>query len=1533
MITVNYIHKPVGGPDSELNVKVVPIIIHWQPELVKNVLQFFDIKEDAAKSGLVPVQEAARVVLNSVEQQAKVGLIYAIESRISVFLNIEASAPIFVIPNPDSETNLVINMGKLTVKSDLGERNLSDMSIEDLEKAAYDRYTVSVSEAQMYIEDSIQNDVILEKIGFTVYLANCIVPERRLTKFKIDGSSKQLKMDLSERKITIIQQAIRIINNSFERGTEYVTEIPWSGPGLDLSNEERKVTLDGRLLEAHFEIGLLSLDLSSFNQKHITLGLSSIQLSALVDCNTFVRVSAETFGNYQNILNSHWEPFLEEVQVFARLDIIEGATNVEIDIPKRLELNLSKIFIDIAQNWRVGTKSAESTSQLIFRNRTGCLVTISSGNHEISLNHDSEIEWPTRFIEKVSMKFGDSLDSINDIYLEKIGVQPYFFPGKRIEPLNRCNVTVQILDAIKFITISSVYAFYNSTTDNIEIARMDEKAVIDLTTVYPGKMFNFGIQDWFQNLFVLRPSSKFNWSNPINWKEFSAKSGRQTLNFSSTDQLLKHTVSLSVKNHGSDNPFCLINACAPIMLENLLPYSLNYLLTDASTSKSDKPLLGNLDSGQIIGITSICPEGDLELNLSIPKLRLKTQKSVRIAQKSGSKAKKEIILFDDDEKSITLRLSYSEIDAISKQITISCPYLVFNRSDVSLIFGYKSNFRIEEVAVGIPLESSGAQYSQQPILFSFPNYRPVGSRSYLKVRDGGWSDPVSFEAINTSYLVKVPVSDQLSKQVAITVIPGTGRYAMSNLIYCDPRFVIWNKTAFTIYLRHATTKRGLTIDPGQKLSVTEVENNSEFFQFRIDGYQWTNPFEIKNLGTIHIAVSSLSKERRLFKVSIDISGSTLFVTVDLCEIWPFQLENNTKKWFVYYQRGQNTNYNLPPNEKNVYSWDSLSEPEKLLVLHYEGVECAIDLKNVEKKIIIGDSKGKNEIIVSLALNPETTILTVNDAESAPARELQTKNQNDVSKVVSSIKINVEGLGISCVNENAEEFIYFSAKHLEFISQEFLRQFLYSASIKWFQLDNQSDVGTSEVVIYPTMLSSKDATENDKPVFFTSLLQYKDSKACVQSFKLFTILLQELSLDIDSDFLEMIFKVFMFAPSTESNLQSSKVTKAPSLEFPETCEKATKLYFDSFLLQPMKFNISYSQISTINLGANNRKSRNEIIGFAVDLLSHTAGNIHDAQIKLNALVLNHLSWTTDELFKSLAEFYTKQFLAQLHHILGSSDLLGNPVGLFSNVSSGVKNMFYDPIVGFEITNPAKFGIDVAAGTSNLLKKTLFGLTDSVAKVTGSVAQGLSVLTLDSNYQRKRQNAKRNKPKHLGQGLTKGAKSFARGIASGVSGIVTNPRDDVKKHGAVGVMSGVGKGLFGLVSKPVVGAVDFATDVVDGFKNTTTLGEQEIGRIRPKRYIGKDKVLLVIDINKPYNETLARISEMLTKIDNGKYSNEGLVSHIDLNDEENRSQSNIASNKTLVPKDANLNVLVLTEKRILLVTGSKVEAHIPLEGSGI
>lgn len=127
-------------------------------------------------------------------------------------------------------------------------------------------------------------------------------------------------------------------------------------------------------------------------------------------------------------------------------------------------------------------------------------------------------------------------------------------------------------------------------------------------------------------------------------------------------------------------------------------------------------------------------------------------------------------------------------------------------------------------------------------------------------------------------------------------------------------------------------------------------------------------------------------------------------------------------------------------------------------------------------------------------------------------------------------------------------------------------------------------------------------------------------------------------------------------------------------------------------------------------------------FIYDVLTMTVGNISDAPIRCNALELEHPILSIKQLLDRILKFYSQEILSQVHAIVGAADFLGNPVGLFNNVSSGVRDMFYEPIQGFEITKPHEFGIGVAKGAGSLVKKTVFGLSDTFSKLGGSIGKG-------------------------------------------------------------------------------------------------------------------------------------------------------------------------------------------------------------------
>jgi Vacuolar-sorting-associated 13 protein C-terminal len=67
----------------------------------------------------------------------------------------------------------------------------------------------------------------------------------------------------------------------------------------------------------------------------------------------------------------------------------------------------------------------------------------------------------------------------------------------------------------------------------------------------------------------------------------------------------------------------------------------------------------------------------------------------------------------------------------------------------------------------------------------------------------------------------------------------------------------------------------------------------------------------------------------------------------------------------------------------------------------------------------------------------------------------------------------------------------------------------------------------------------------------------------------------------------------------------------------------------------------------------------------------------------------------DLINRVTMHYREQFIYQIHKVLGSADFLGNPVGLFNTLSSGVAELFYEPYQGMIMNDgPQELGIGIA-----------------------------------------------------------------------------------------------------------------------------------------------------------------------------------------------------------------------------------------------
>ncbi len=239
---------------------------------------------------------------------------------------------------------------------------------------------------------------------------------------------------------------------------------------------------------------------------------------------------------------------------------------------------------------------------------------------------------------------------------------------------------------------------------------------------------------------------------------------------------------------------------------------------------------------------------------------------------------------------------------------------------------------------------------------------------------------------------------------------------------------------------------------------------------------------------------------------------------------------------------------------------------------------------------------------------------------------------------------------------------------------------------------------------------------------------------------------------------------------------------------------------------------------------------------------TMANLDGAQFAFNSLLLKHPFYTRAELTSRIYKYYYMQairevrypwstiylsiFLSlltcisshsvllpvlsiQLYKLVGSFDILGNPLSLFSNLGNGVYDFFYEPAQGL-VRSPKDFGKGLAKGTTSLVMNSIYGVFNTASKITASVGKGqhyllfeyirityivlilgycidyysspchsycfqlgLATLSMDEVYYRERELAlRRDKPTYVGEGIALGIRDLGFGVYKGITGFIVS-----------------------------------------------------------------------------------------------------------------------------------------------------------------
>jgi hypothetical protein len=300
-------------------------------------------------------------------------------------------------------------------------------------------------------------------------------------------------------------------------------------------------------------------------------------------------------------------------------------------------------------------------------------------------------------------------------------------------------------------------------------------------------------------------------------------------------------------------------------------------------------------------------------------------------------------------------------------------------------------------------------------------------------------------------------------------------------------------------------------------------------------------------------------------------------------------------------------------------------------------------------------------------------------------------------------------------------------------------------------------------------------------------------------------------------------------------------RSPYALFASESKRAFNIYFGLLQLYPLEVAISFRPSPDVKL----TNAEYAIVSIIAQL--------DNAKIKLNSLFAENAFGSTVIIKEIIAKHYRAAFWKQFRNLIGATDIVEGSVGLVANLGTGVYDLFNESVEGLNPNEKKSFLHGLSKGGMSFATHTIGGTSGFTSRIAGGIGKGVSMLTLDTEFQRNRTYRKYNQANTLSEGLYVGTQELGRNIVEGVTGIVVSPYRGWEQGGGVGLATGMARGILGVALKPAVGVLDLASRATEGLRNTAMQAEAGISaeiegvrRCRIPRAFGRSGMLQIYDI---------------------------------------------------------------------------------------
>uniref|UniRef100_A0AC35FWT7 Ricin B-type lectin domain-containing protein n=1 Tax=Panagrolaimus sp. PS1159 TaxID=55785 RepID=A0AC35FWT7_9BILA len=502
--------------------------------------------------------------------------------------------------------------------------------------------------------------------------------------------------------------------------------------------------------------------------------------------------------------------------------------------------------------------------------------------------------------------------------------------------------------------------------------------------------------------------------------------------------------------------------------------------------------------------------------------------------------------------------------------------------------------------------------------------------------------------------------------------------------------------------------------------------------------------------------------------------------------------------------------------------------------------------------------------------------------SSPASSVLSQRRSRASMEHSNNYFNVDGeispinIGISLVNNMAEELIYIRFQGVQMHFCRIDKTYQITGHVNTIQADNQLLTTDRWQVLYcqvnalnggdidsPNFESLSNSSPNEFDLPIRPALKFELNCTPMEhydAFDCFRIKLCDMCILLDET---LLWKLVHFMHETGADVISKdSMLQPPNIEPDMNASGSSssegiptrRCYFGTLDLEAGNIALTVTTVAKNGLSKDLQALKRQ---FNIKLVS-----FENAIVFLPPFRQFHYFETLKFLVESLSKFYMMELQKQTINIVVTMDAFGNPRGLATDLKESFQGLVFEAdITGFV------YGLG-------------YGVTNSLSKVASSMSHGVGSLTFDEQHELMRRRMMRIQPQSDNSSAAlshfcNGVKGFGVGVYGGLTAIGGNISKTTKKDGIIaGVTKGFITGALDTVTKPTQGFFDLLEGTASAVKEVVGSHSSKKSRFSDRR-VRLPRVCKNLQTLLPvYSTELAEAQQELLRI-NGYSTNEILL----------------------------------------------------------